>query len=52
MKIVTSKQMRQIEQDCAGIGLPADMLMENAGKAVAEEVRRILGNLDRQHIRC
>ena len=50
MKIVTSEQMRQIEQDCAGIGLSADMLMENAGKAVAEEVRRILGNLDRQHI--
>ncbi|MFC2048149.1 NAD(P)H-hydrate dehydratase [Chloroflexota bacterium] len=50
MKIVTADQMRQIDQDCAKIGLPTDVLMENAGKAVAEEVRRILGAIDKQHI--
>ncbi len=50
MRIVTSEQMQQIEQDCAKIGLPADVLMENAGKAVAEEVRRILNAIDQQHI--
>ena len=50
MRILTSAQMRQVEQDCARIGLPASALMENAGKAVAEEVRRILGAIDRQHI--
>jgi hydroxyethylthiazole kinase-like uncharacterized protein yjeF len=30
--------------------LSADVLMENAGKAVAEEVKRILGNIDQRHI--
>lgn len=50
MKIVTTAQMQQIEQDCGGIGLPTDVLMENAGKAVAEEIRRILGAIDRQSI--
>ena len=50
MKIVTSEQMRQIEQKCARTGLPTNVLMENAGKAVAEEVRRILSAIDRQHI--
>ncbi|MFC1941286.1 NAD(P)H-hydrate dehydratase [Chloroflexota bacterium] len=50
MKIVTADQMRQIDQDCAKIGLPTSVLMENAGKAVAEEVRRILGAIDKQHI--
>ena len=42
--------MRQIEQECAKIGLPTNVLMENAGKAVAEEVRRILSAIDQQHI--
>ncbi|MBA7671033.1 NAD(P)H-hydrate epimerase [subsurface metagenome] len=50
MKILTSSQMHQIEQECARIGLSTDVLMENAGKAVAEEVRQILGAIDKQHI--
>jgi len=50
MKILTTSQMRQLEENCAALGLTTDVLMENAGKAVAEEVRRILGNIDQQHI--
>ena len=50
MKVVTAEQMRQIDQKCDKIGLPTSVLMENAGKAVAEEVRRILGSADQQHI--
>jgi len=50
MKIVTSEQMRQIDQECAKVGLPTNVLMENAGKAVAEETRRILGTIDQQSI--
>ena len=50
MKIVTSSQMRQAEEECAGIGISTDILMENAGKAVAEEVRRILGGLSGQNV--
>ena len=50
MKILTTAQMRQVEQDCAKVGLSASVLMENAGKAVAEEVRRILGNINQQSI--
>ena len=50
MKILTTNQMRQLEESCAQIGLTTDVLMENAGKAVAEEVRRIMGNIDQQKI--
>ncbi len=50
MKILTVNQMRQVEQDCAKIGLPTDVLMENAGRAVAEEVRKILSTIDQQQI--
>jgi len=50
MKIVTSEQMRQIDQECIRSGTPGHVLMENAGKAVAEETRRILGKIDQQCI--
>ncbi|MFC2051230.1 NAD(P)H-hydrate dehydratase [Chloroflexota bacterium] len=50
MKIVTADQMRRIDQECGGIGLPTNVLMENAGKVVAEEVRRILGAVGKQSI--
>jgi len=50
MKIVTADQMRQIDQQCEEIGLPTSVLMENAGKAVAEEARQILGTIDNQHV--
>jgi len=50
VKILTITQMRQLEEECARIGLPPSMLMENAGKAVAEEVRKILGTINRQRI--
>jgi len=50
MKVLTVEQMRQVEELCAKIGLPTDVLMENAGKAVAEEVRRMLGTVNEQHV--
>ncbi len=50
VKIVTADQMRQIDQECGKIGLPTNVLMENAGKAVAEEVKRILGTMGKQSI--
>ena len=50
MKIVTAEEMRRIEQGCAGIGLPTDVLMENAGKAVAEEIRNILKDVVKPRI--
>ena len=50
MKIVTAEQMRQIDKRCAETGLATEVLMENAGKAVAEEVKRILGTTSKQHI--
>jgi NAD(P)H-hydrate epimerase len=42
--------MRLLEENCGRLGLTTDILMENAGKAVAEEVKRILGNIEQQHI--
>lgn len=50
MKMLTTNQMRQVEQECAKIGLPSSVLMENAGKAVAEEVKKILGTIKKQRI--
>jgi NAD(P)H-hydrate epimerase len=52
MKIVTAAQMRQIDQECIKLGTPVSTLMENAGKAVAEETRAILGKLENQYILC
>ena len=50
MKILTVEEMRQTEQECARIGVSTDILMENAGKAVAEEVRRIFGVIEQKRI--
>jgi len=50
MKIVTADQMKQIDLECDRSGIPTSVLMENAGKAVAGEVRRIMGDTERQHI--
>jgi NAD(P)H-hydrate epimerase len=50
MKVLTSEEMRRVEQECTKIGITTDMLMENAGKAVAEEAGRILGGIDKKHI--
>jgi len=50
VKILTASQMHQVEQDCAKIGISTSVLMENAGRAVAEEVRKILGSLDQRSI--
>ncbi len=50
MKVVTVDQMRQIEQRAAEIGLPPEILMENAGLAVAQETKNWLGNVKARHI--
>ncbi len=52
MKIVTAEQMREIDRQCARLGKPVNVLMENAGKAVAEETREYLGAIKKQHILC
>jgi hydroxyethylthiazole kinase-like uncharacterized protein yjeF len=52
MKILTAEQMRQIDQECIKRGTPASVLMENAGKAVAEAARASLGAADNQQIIC
>jgi len=50
MKILSTDQMRQAEQDCAQISVSIDALMENAGKAVAETAKGILGAIEKQNI--
>ena len=52
MKIVTAEQMRKIDSECAKLGKPVKVLMENAGKAVAEATRDYLGDIKKQHILC
>jgi hydroxyethylthiazole kinase-like uncharacterized protein yjeF len=50
MKILTTAQIRLLEENCGRIGITMDTLMENAGKAVAEEIKRILKNIDQHQI--
>ncbi len=50
MKIVTISQMQQAEHDSAKSGITTDVLMENAGKAVAEEIQRQLGDLRKHNV--
>jgi ADP-dependent NAD(P)H-hydrate dehydratase / NAD(P)H-hydrate epimerase len=50
MKIVTIAQMQQAERDCSSFGVSLEMLMQKAGRAVAEETRRIVGDLPAQNI--
>ena len=45
MKIVTIEQMRRLEEASAPAGVSTDTLMENAGLAVAREVRKSLGRV-------
>ena len=50
MKIVTSEEMRRIEERCEAAGIPTDTLMERAGLAVAQRVRHHLGHLAGVHV--
>jgi NAD(P)H-hydrate epimerase len=41
MKSITAEEMRKIEREATGLGIPLLLLMENAGRAVAEVVLRL-----------
>jgi len=45
MKVVTSDQMREIERRAEMVGLTVEALMENAGRAVAEETKKVIGGI-------
>ncbi len=50
MKVLNADEMRRAEQECAEAGISTDMLMENAGKAVADKVQQVLFGVYRKHI--
>ena len=50
MKILNTGQMRKAEEECARSGISISQLMENAGKAVAKQVKRILVDIDQKQI--
>ena len=50
MKLLTSAEMRDLEQRAAAAGTPTDDLMEQAGLAVAQEVWMQLGSLEDRRI--
>lgn len=50
MKLVTSAEMRLLEQRAAQAGTSPDTLMENAGLAVAREVRKLREDIAGCHI--
>jgi hydroxyethylthiazole kinase-like uncharacterized protein yjeF len=52
MKILTAQQMRNIDRACIEQGTPESVLMENAGRAVAEETRALLGAPENHHVLC
>ena len=45
MKVVTAEQMGEIDRSAASIGLTTEILMENAGRAVAEQTKKLLGHV-------
>ena len=45
MKIVTTNEMMELERRAAEIGLPPPVLMENAGLAIAQQVKGWLGSV-------
>lgn len=46
MKIVTCEQARNIDQKAAQKGLTSNVLIENSGKAVAQEVDKVVGGVE------
>ena len=50
MKAVTAAQMRRLEQGAVEAGVSLDELMENAGRALADEVAAWLDNIERSRI--
>ncbi len=50
MKIVTSEEMRELEELSSKTGISTHQLMENAGLAFAEEVRERMGGVTGSHI--
>ena len=52
MKILTAEQTRQTDKACIEQGTPVRVLMENAGKRVAEETQAYLKKLAGQRILC
>ena len=46
MKLVTTEDMRVLEQHAADAGVPPAQLMENAGLAIAQEAWMLLGTLE------
>jgi hydroxyethylthiazole kinase-like uncharacterized protein yjeF len=50
MKLVTGDQVRELDRGAAEMGHPTTVLMENAGRAVAEAVREDLGKVRGRHI--
>lgn len=45
MKVVSISQMRELEVRCQETGISTHVLMENAGRAVAREVKGLVGSL-------
>ncbi|MYD17817.1 MAG: NAD(P)H-hydrate dehydratase [Chloroflexi bacterium] len=50
MKLLTSAEMRELEQRAESAGVSTDTLMENAGLAVAQEIWMQLGSLEDRRI--
>jgi hydroxyethylthiazole kinase-like uncharacterized protein yjeF len=45
MKVVTAEQMRNIDRNAASIGLTTEILMENSGRAIAQETNKFVDSV-------
>ena len=52
MKVVTAREMLRIEEACAAVGSPPDVLMENAGRAAAEVIQNTLEPIEGKRLVC
>ena len=50
MKVVTVEEMVEMERQSAEIGLPPEVLMENAGLAAAQQIKEWLGSVEGRHV--
>jgi len=46
LKLVNNAEMRLLEERSAGVGVPPEVLMENAGLAIAGEVKKLGGDIN------
>ena len=51
MKVVTAKEMRQLDQETIRAGIPGRILMERAGTGAFQEIQAFIANVSSRHVK-